>query len=390
MLVEGSEALSCWAEGTSDQDAKTRGGQGSSHYRLVWSQAKTAHLFGERRMVRYGSLRQGQRVDLARSVPLRQPLSLYVEPTNICNFKCKFCPESFADFEERSGGFHSLSVEDFTKIAEDVVSLTQGAGVKTLNFYMMGEPLINRDLPEFIAIARAMGVAERLIVTSNGSLLKGSRAKALAASPPDFLRISIYGPTDDTHRDVTTSKVSLDQIEENIRNFIKLPKEQPCHVYVKMIDQGESLNRDFLNRFETVADECAIEPVMNWDDPDEGNLAGQDRENLLSSSYFAARKEVCPSPFYVSVIHADMQVSVCCVDWSKSTVIGDLRSQTLKEIWEGDRLHQFQMMHLAREAGANPACSGCTYRFTFPDFLDDLSPTEFSKRRSSQTMGNRA
>ena len=31
------------------------------------------------------------RLNLLDSIPLNGPLTVHIEPTNICNFKCKFC-----------------------------------------------------------------------------------------------------------------------------------------------------------------------------------------------------------------------------------------------------------------------------------------------------------
>lgn len=31
-------------------------------------------------------------IDLKDSIPLKKPLSIFIEPTNICNFSCITCP----------------------------------------------------------------------------------------------------------------------------------------------------------------------------------------------------------------------------------------------------------------------------------------------------------
>ena len=54
--------------------------------------------------VPYSLLRQAPRVNLVESVPLPGPMAVYLEVTNICNFKCVFCPESFDNYEEKAGG----------------------------------------------------------------------------------------------------------------------------------------------------------------------------------------------------------------------------------------------------------------------------------------------
>ncbi len=121
-------------------------------------------------IVQYSPLRSNkERIPLGDSVPLMGPLSVYLETTNICNFKCVFCPESFASYSEISGGFFRLSSDDFSRVADQ---LAEVGTVKTLNFYMMGEPFANRDLLSFVSEAKRKKVAERIIVTSNGSLIK--------------------------------------------------------------------------------------------------------------------------------------------------------------------------------------------------------------------------
>lgn len=326
----------------------------------------------------YSSLRYGPRVDLAREAPLPHPLTIHVEPTNTCNFKCKFCPESLASYSDTVGGLHSLALDDFRRICDNILELSAGRGISTLNLYHLGEPLVNVHLPDFIAYARTRGVARRVIVTSNGSLLRGARAERLAQSPPDHLRISIYGATNQQHQAVTSSKLNLELIRDNLAAWRLLPKGSQVRTYVKMIDQGEKHNSAFMQLFAEVADEVAIEPVMNWNGGE--NFAGKSDKELLGSEYFQFKKEVCPSPFYVLVIHSDLKVSVCCVDWSKQTVVGDLSNQTLRDVWQGSALHEFQMKHLQRKANEIPACANCMFYLTFPDNLDSLSPEVFSNR----------
>ena len=274
-----------------------------------------------------------------------------------------------------------MNIDEFNMICDQVNEIGQ---LKTLNFYMMGEPFVNKELPDFIAIAKEKRVSERLIVTSNGSLLDETIARKVIDAELDYLRFSIYGIEQHTFSDVTGSKIDIDRIIGRIR-YIRslrdsLGKKKPF-LYAKMIDTRDAaLNQRFLHLFRDICDEVAIEPVMNWNDPDEGNLSGIATQDLLSDTYFSKKKAVCPFPFYTLVIHADLQVSVCCVDWAKKAVIGSLRDQSLKEIWMGERLKEFRLAHLRRQRHTLEACRSCTFLHTAPDNLDDLSPDVFADR----------
>ena len=328
----------------------------------------------------YSTLRTAARVSLRDAVPLRAPFTLYVEPTNICNFKCVYCPESFADFEQRSGGLNRMDIAAFDRLSDQVLAL---GGIKTLNLYMMGEPFVNKSVPDFIRIAHDKKIADRIIVTSNGSLLSEDIGCRIIDAGLDFLRISIYGGNAEAFARKTQSKIPLDRVRQNVARFRALRDAlgAKTFIYVKMIDSGHAEeNQQFFDLFSPIADEVVLEPVMNWNDPDEGNLAQIDHATMLQSDYFQNKKTICPLPFYTLVVHADLRVSACCVDWAKEAVVGDLKTHTLAEIWRGDLLREFRLKHIEGRKSEISACRNCTYIYTTPDSLEGLSAAEFMAR----------
>lgn len=332
----------------------------------------------------YGALRNRKRINLLEAVPLPAPLALYVEPTNVCNFRCVFCPESFKDYEDIAGGLFKLAPDDFERIASQVEDI---GGVQTLNFYMMGEPFANRNLLDYISIAKERSLGRKLILTSNGSLLKKEHYARLCGSRLDYLRISIYGSNEDTHRTNTDSQVKLARIRENVaglKAFRNANGHATPHIYVKMIKSARAEeNAEFLESFRNVGDEVALEPVMNWNDPEQGNLSGIDADRLQDDGFFANKKTACPFPFYTLVIHSDLKVSACCVDWDKKVIIGDLRTQTLRAIWHGEALRALQVAHLEGRRRSLSGCSNCTFLHTAPDNLDALAASDFLKRTTT-------
>lgn len=331
----------------------------------------------------YSKLRSRPRISLKDAVPLPGPLTVFVEPTNICNFKCVYCPESFTDFEERSGGLHRMDLATFERVAGEIAAI---GPIKTLNFYMMGEPLVNGHLPRFVRIAKDKQAAERICVTTNATLLKETIARELIEAGLDYLRVSVYGGSAEAHSRRTQSKIPLDRIVRHVAQFRKLRDElkAPTFIYVKMIDtQSAEENAQFLDLFGSIGDEVTLEPVMNWNDPEEGDLSQMQRDARLSLDYYRLKKQVCPFPFYTLVVHADLRVSVCCVDWAKETVVGNLRYETLEQIWRGQKLRDFQLMHLQGRAGEHKACRDCTYRHTAPDNIDELTADEFLRRSTA-------
>lgn len=82
---------------------------------------------------------------------------IYIEITNICNMSCSFCPKT-----DRPGAY--LSLENFRHILEKIKSYTE-----YIYLHVKGEPLLHKDIHEFIALAESFGM--KVNITSNGTIL---------------------------------------------------------------------------------------------------------------------------------------------------------------------------------------------------------------------------
>ena len=335
----------------------------------------------------------GERVDLMAEVPLKGPLLVHLETTNRCNFKCTFCPESLDNYREETGGLFLLGEPDYQRIIDQLGEL---GGPKMLALFTFGDPFMNKKMNQYIRYAHDNLPGTQLFVSTNGELLTEEKFKGLCESGLDNLRVSIFGHNDEHHRKNTQRDLPLSKIRDNIRAFCEYRDangfEKP-HVNVKSIASPvEEHNQEFMKYFEGIGDDVVLEGLSNWNDDGSkfSSTYGVDQENLLQSEYFKNVKDVCPYPFYSFVIHSDMTVSICCIDWNKKTKIGDLSKQSIKEIWEGEELYNFQMAHLERRKNDLEGCRNCTYFYTLTDDLDAMDPDEFAQRVEKKRQASTA
>ena len=130
-------------------------------------------------------------------------------------------------------------------------------------------------------------------------------------------------------------------------------------------------HKNFYKIFEPVSDGCNIERIVNcWYDVEVKNvntkigIYGQPLEDVL----------VCPYPQYSITIQADGQVSVCFLDWNKKMVVGDVKGNTIKEIWNSEKFKNFQLMMLKGKRKNHPICKNCEQlKFGMPVDLDPYS-----------------
>lgn len=297
------------------------------------------------------------RTDLETVIPLSTPYVVFVDPSDACNFKCKFCPTSDRELMKSvERPWKQMSLEVFKKIADDMAQFDQK--VRVLRLYKDGEPLLNKNLVEMISYAKKMGSAEKIDLTTNAALLTGEKGLALVEAGLDRINISIYGVTNKNYADFSGVKIEFTKILENVKTFYEIRGQ--CEMLVKV--NGDSLTEEeknlFLDYFGDHTDKIFIESIMScWPNFElrgvqvngERGIYGQKIEELV----------VCPYPFYSLAINSDGVVSVCFLDWSRKLVIGDTKEQSLISIWSGGPMKSYQKMFLEGSRKKHPICGNC-------------------------------
>ena len=83
---------------------------------------------------------------------------IYIEITNICNLKCKFCPET-----NRKKEF--MSVDDFEEIIEKIHKYTN-----LVCLHVKGEPLLHSKLEDILKVLEKYNLKAN--ITTNGTLIQ--------------------------------------------------------------------------------------------------------------------------------------------------------------------------------------------------------------------------
>ncbi len=297
------------------------------------------------------------RTKLETVIPLEAPFVLFVDPSDACNFKCRFCPTSDRGLMRKVGRpMKVMDFELFKKIANDMTKFSPQ--VKVLRLYKDGEPLINKRLPDMIKYAKDVGAAERIDTTTNASLLTPEKGKALIDAGLDRINISIEGVSNEQYKNFSDVNLEFERIVENVRAFYENKKQ--CEMLVKI--NGDTLSEQdkqtFLDTFGDYTDKIYIEHIMSCWPNFELNGVEANREKGI---YGQEIKEVdlCSYVFYSFAINSDGFASLCFLDWSKKLSIGDVREQSVKEIWTGKQMRQYQRMFLDGKRKKHPICGNC-------------------------------
>lgn len=341
----------------------------------------------------YTKLKQ-HRVSLQEAVPLDTPFTLFVDPTNYCNFHCSFCPRNYDEFKRYAGSCTHMSKDLFRKICDDLAMFPRR--LKVLRLFYLGEPLLCPDFFDILELACRRNIAERLEVSTNASMLtcdaSGRILDIVGAYDGDFyLRVSVYSVIQSKNKNITKSNMDIRKIKENVKSFFALRNKEielrnKVRIYAKMLKSYSDEDEKFVQEYSDIVDEVELEEPMEWsgESVDGGLLKDVYSDEVVASLRSQSMPKVCAYPFHTLAINSDGKVVCCCVDWSRKTCVGDVKTESLYDIWHGDHLKELRCKHLLGKRNEIASCKNCmklprgdVYEL---DNLDNLSMDEFLRR----------
>jgi len=329
-------------------------------------------FIGTAKYISYGKIDARKRlVDL---IPLRSPLSLIIDPCNECNFKCVFCPTADKELLRKVNRPQGkMDYKLFCKIIDDI-----GAFDDRIKLYLDkdGEPFLNKSLLKMIRYAKKQPQVKSVEIATNASLI-GGMIDEIIKSGLDGVRVSVEHVTNAGYKMVTKTFDDYDKIKDNVgRLFTRRINGKPT-IHSKMVDIGfsESEKNKFLRDFGPISDTIHIETLVGWSYSQlKDFMLGYSPATGIDSESKLQDRKICSIPFRTLSVNFNGEVSICCVDWAMQTIVGDVTKESLKDIWNGERLKEFRLTHLRGGRYSIPPCANCQHilGFSQEDDIDSL------------------
>jgi len=303
-------------------------------------------------------LNKNKRGNLSDALPLKQPYVLLIDPSSLCNLRCTWCPSGYdslmSEYGRKNG---TMSYELFEKIVSD--SREFGEKINVLRMYKEGEPLVNPRFADMVKLAKKSGVFKKIETTTNGILLNKELNRQLIEAGIDQINISVNGVSDEQIFKNTKRHIDFKKYSENIIDLCK--NSNDCIIYVKGIKDVLSSDEQkyFIDVFGEWADRIYLERLSPaWPDFDI-QQSGYSYEKIGNYEQPAENRIVCPYIFYVMVVNSDGTCDTCVGDWKHHQIIGDLKNESLKNIWLGESLKGIQLAQLENKRDIYEMCKVC-------------------------------
>lgn len=276
------------------------------------------------------------------------PQAVELQTISACNAKCVICPHPEVSQELPKG---SMSMDLFRSIINQVQPFWNCRIIPYLN----SEPFLDLRIIDRLRYIATKLDRPMIELSSNVSALTDRKVDEMIGIPLRELRLSLFGFTEETHRALmpglqwTVVKRNLDQLVANatFRSSIQ-------EIGLVMIDHPLVTPLDI-----KLAKEFCVANSLTfnfWGFLDRaGNVA------QYSNQVWRPRISGCEQHRPLERMHISFtgDVILCCQDWRWKNIIGDVKRQTLLEIWNSEMYQHYRKSIYSGKGEQPEICTRC-------------------------------
>lgn len=281
-------------------------------------------------------------------------MTVLLETVNYCNLKCPACPWHTTMSRKKK----ILTPSEYSIIFSKVKNI---AG--TICFYMMGEPLLNPYLFQYIRTAHKVGI--HTLFSSNGMLID-KYIDELFESGLDYIQIALDGFDKETHETYRVGS-SFEHVKSNLFLLVAEKEKRFSDIEIGIQTIVSCVNEGQLETLAEFSRELGLSfnaKKMTYGKTEDiirvnkSKFEPQDlryRRDASDIRYYS-QLEKCPQLNENLVILCNGDVVPCCYDYDGSIVFGNLLRDSVEEVLEGVERNRF--LH-SRKYGKAELCQRC-------------------------------
>jgi len=270
------------------------------------------------------------------------PLLVDIELSSVCNLTCPMCYTITNEFRQQVN-VTRMDWELYKKIIDEI-----GGRVPAIRLSLRGEATLHTKFIEAIRYAKERGIKEVSTLTHGGKLTLPYFQKMVEAGI-DWITISVDGLGKTYER--IRKPLKFDDLLGKIRAIrqykeehqLKRPVIKVQGIWPAIAESGQDKYYDI---FAACTDLVAFNPLIDY-------LSNDTRIEYLEDF-------TCPQQYQRLVVGADGLVMKCSNDEENREVIGNLKQESVHQVWHGNKMQAVRDLHL-RPRGflQSPVCRKC-------------------------------
>lgn len=283
------------------------------------------------------------------------PELISIEVSSKCNMTCSYCPPHMKEYRDSTRKHTHMDLETFNKIIDEI----DDYGPRQIALHKDGEPLLHPNIKSIFDRVKK-NVSHIVYLTTNVQKLDQNFTNSLISNHIDVINFSIGAYSREFYNKAKGK--GFNRVLNNIHNFLSSisRNEWKPKVLVQIIDLPEYPEmkkeiKEFKNYWKKFNVEISVWKKLSW--------------GVFENGKFRYRYP-CYSLWHSFNINSNGVVTACCMDWRQELEIGNIKNQSIKEIWEGGPLQNLRKLHIDGEEEKIDVCRICNYWKWQPMLMD--------------------
>ena len=279
------------------------------------------------------------------SIRSEKPYVYNIETTNRCNMRCKMCPrttmmtrknedinrdtfinivnqirphtdeewKNWKDFCEKKYGIYENEMSEnhfFLYIIPKVIQL-----------HGYGDPLLDVHMAEYVRILHERGFYSYF--SCNPSNINLERTYEMLDSGLDYIKYSIESVNDEEHKQIRGEASNFSESYQKIKKVLEYKKDHNINttIVITMLDLNRTHQKEDYDKLLDAFKDLDVTKSIHW-------------------------LEICKHPWMTMTVKSNGEATMCMEDFNNEIILGDTNTQSLEDIWNGNKYKQFRYQHL--------------------------------------------
>jgi|TARA_Y100000294_G_C8522497_1_gene323491 radical SAM protein with 4Fe4S-binding SPASM domain len=295
-----------------------------------------------------------------------QPHIFNIETTNYCNMTCVMCPRTlymtrkniwiddkmFEDLVDKINPYSENEIEGFWKKIESHYNINKDEVSENAFYFSVvsrclilhgyGEPFLDKKLIDRIKICTKKKIPTYFSCTpANMTVEKAIKAMEAGLT---VLKFSIDALDNEEIKKIRGRKANFSTAMKNILKLLEEKKKRnlktlvvPCMIKFDDNKENKKMHENFLDFWKD-------HDVYAYIKSQDNRWYFEKNKSMQNLSHYA--KQYCEYPWSSLTVMADGNIVPCTQIPNNEIVLGNVKIQTLEEIWNGEKYKEFRKMHI--------------------------------------------
>ncbi len=270
------------------------------------------------------------------------PLHLLIEPTSVCNLRCKMCFQSDPTFRTKEyRGMMDL------KFFKNLIDQAAEYGCQSLTLASRGEPLLHKKFGEMLRYCK--GKFLELKINTNATVMGEDMCYKILDAGVDIVVFSVDSHDRKQYQSIRIG-ANFEDVLRNIRAFCELKQSKPEYRKTATRISGvylglEQSRAKFAEFWKDIVDTVTLTDVVpRWDTYN---------NELINCSM------PCSYLWERLYVWYDGTCNPCDYDYKSKLEVGNAKRSSIQEIWSGKTFQRYRNMFMQGKRMHLTPCDRC-------------------------------